>query len=125
MIGNIWFSFLVLELIYVLPILLVNLFPTLGANEPGKWIFFVGLFTPFGVWNTIGSLNMLGSPFVIVIGGLAITQYISNKIDLNVATRILVNLVALMFLTFLVDMIVWNRWCSWLLATTGDCGSGF
>ncbi|MFZ3011639.1 MAG: hypothetical protein WA060_01415 [Minisyncoccia bacterium] len=89
-------------------------------------VMFVGLFVPFGIWNTIASLSQPLS-LIVGIGSIGLAGYLIRRSEIEGTIRIFAALVSLVIITFLVDMLLWHQWCSWevLMQTkNAACGLG-
>ena len=87
----------------------------------------IGLFVPFGFWNTAMALDNSEENYFFRISTLLVTllviffgdKLLSKFTALNPLSKIIVNLIVLGALTYLVDMILWGEWLSGSLATKG------
>lgn len=122
---SIWGLWILLTIIYVVG--LTSFQELLGIDLPSSIVFFVGLFVPFGIWNTLGLASI--KTFWVLPLVLGVMFMMGKKIkNMNLGTiqRVLMGLVVLLFLTAVVDLVIWQKWCSWLLLVdSGGCGAGW
>jgi hypothetical protein len=122
---SIWGIWILSTIIYVLGPGFFQDF--LGVNSINSIFLFIGLFVPFGIWNTLG-LASIKTFWVLPL--VLVTMFMVNKkiknINLSTAQKILMNSVVLFFLTILVDLVIWHKWCSWVTLIGGSgCGMGW
>jgi hypothetical protein len=77
------------------------------------FMYFIGLFVPFGFWNTLASIH---SGKIIITATLLIfslsyaDKFARKFLITNPFKRILLNLLWLLLLTALIDFILWGTW---------------
>ncbi len=136
--AELWFIWLVLTLIYVVPQVLS------GGDSENSVTYLIGLFVPYGVWNTGGFFSGLGILFSSGLGFFSSFNSIFNfyfylgflRILLPIILiillkynnkmmsflrdepiiKLILNLLILLTFTALVDFVTWGGWCSLSLA---------
>lgn len=104
--NNLWFIWLFLTAVYILTWRYSDNF--LIGNR------FIGIFVPFGYWNTAASISLAGLiTFPLLFGSLFFAERIADKIKIpNQIHKIFFNLLWLFLLTMLVDYIIWGNLAS-------------
>ncbi|MDO8566560.1 MAG: hypothetical protein Q7R58_00205 [bacterium] len=74
----------------------------------------LGMFVPFGVWNTIMSFSTQGLiTFPLLVASLFGADNIASNLQITgLVKRQLFNLVWLLLLTLAVDFVIWGKWVS-------------
>lgn len=90
----------------------------------------LGLFVPFGIWNTLlgvfqrGPLGLLSLP--LCLGALYCANRYSHALQLSASTRVLYSCAVLFVLTLLTDLMIWGSWRSlFVLLHHGDAFTGY
>ena len=104
-----WFSWVVLTLLY------------LGLGDIPIFAFLVGLFVPFGFFNTMLSLSIKGVlTFPLLILSLYYADSVARTLQItNPFKKLVFNLVWLLILTLVVDLILSYGWQSLYLFLNG------
>ena len=101
--ARFWVSWLVLTLVYI--VTMFASFPLYGV---------LGIFVPFGIWNTLFSLSWRGAiTFPLLVASLFCADWVAAKIHIpDGFVKIVFNLIWLLILTFMVDYIIYGTWQS-------------
>ncbi len=106
--SQFWFIGLVITFVYI------NL--SLDYNSKEFAItHFIGLFVPFGIWNSIYAFTSLRALFSIpiLIFSIFFAERLSMKLKIkSTLAKIVFNLIMLFITTFLVDILIWHKWLS-------------
>jgi hypothetical protein len=123
---RIWVWWAVLTAVYLAMFFSAKLF-SYGSLLISAWntlTFFIGLFVPFGWFNTLGALwtsTELGSPTLptaVITAPLLLTViFLGDRVsrEIGVTTlwwKIVFNLIVLITLTFIVDFTIYQKWPS-------------
>lgn len=138
--SSIWFLWPTLTLIYLAgyTLMFIGHESTLEGQSTlfaRRILGMVGLFVPFGFWNTLYTVGALWStdpdisPARILLWPLAITaMWIVNRAmkrsGLASPARFCVNLLVLLTLTAAVDIVLYHQWRSFVIFATGDLVAG-
>jgi hypothetical protein len=101
--ARFWVSWLVITLVYI---------RTMFAESPSYGI--IGMFVPFGIWNTPSSFSWRGAiTFPLLVVSLFCADWVAAKIHVpDGFVKIVFNLFWLLVLTFAVDYVIYGTWQS-------------
>jgi hypothetical protein len=75
----------------------------------------MGLFVPFGIWNSVYAFTSLSALLSIplMIFSILFADRIATRLNIkSVVIKLIFNLVLLFIITFLVDFLIWHKWLS-------------
>lgn len=109
--AQFWFVGLIITFVYI------NLsLPSLDYNSKEFAITnFIGLFVPFGIWNSVYAFTSLSALLSIplMIFSILFADRIATGLNIkSVVIKLIFNLVLLFIITFLVDFLIWDKWLS-------------
>jgi len=123
---SIWATWLAVTAVYLLTYVVgfmnVRAFSSdYSGDVAGRVAAIVGLFVPFGIWNTLalvaGPVSFLSMP--VAIGLMAVYEHYARPLNIAGVTKISLNLMVLLVVTFVVDLMIYHGWVSFQILYGG------